>query len=129
MLHHLRCPSCFHALDLPHEAEQPGRTLTCPSCGWEARMWQWVSESREPDHRRKPAMTPIDQMELDSLLLRSLDRRTHENIQFLSEEDSFPEVNELEPDRRHQPFLIARWEVHDLSLLMDFTGNIDAPLP
>lgn len=116
MLHHLRCPSCFHDLDLPIETEQPGRLLTCLTCGWEARMW------------RKPAMSPIDQMELDSLFLRSLDRRTHENIQLLSEEDSFPEVNELEPDRRHQPFLIARWEVHDLALLMDLTGNLDAPL-
>ena len=117
MLHHLRCPSCFHDLDLPIEAEQPGRLLTCPSCGWNARMWE------------KPAMTPIDQMELDSLLLRSLDRRTHENIQFLSEEDVFHKVNEFRNDKRRQPFLTALWEVHDLALLMDFTGNIDAPLP
>lgn len=74
-------------------------------------------------------MSPIDQMELDSILLRSLDRRTHENIQLLSEADSFPEVNEFETGRRYQSFLIARWEAHDLALLMDFTGNRDAPLP
>ena len=92
-------------------------------------MWPLVSESRKPDYRRKHTMSPIDQMELDSLLLRSLDHYMHTHMQTLSEEDSFPEINEFETDRRHQPFLIARWEVHDLSLLMDFTGNIDAPLP
>lgn len=80
MLHHLRCPSCFHDLDLPRESEQPGRLLTCPTCGWEARMWQWVSESRKPG-------------------------------------------------KWTTPFLIARLKVHELALLMDFTGNLDAPLP
>lgn len=129
MLHHLRCPSCFHDLDLPREAEQPGRLLTCPSCGWKARMWQWVSESRKPGNRKKSTMSPISQMELDSILLRSLDRRMNENIQLLSEEDSLPEVNEINADKRTNPFLIGRWEVHDLALLLDFTGNLDAPLP
>ena len=37
MLHHLRCPSCFHDLDLPREAEQPGRLLTCYACGISTR--------------------------------------------------------------------------------------------
>lgn len=74
-------------------------------------------------------MMPINQMELDSILLRSLDRRMNENIQLLSEEDSLPECNEVEADKRTKPFLMARWEVHDLALLMDLTGNRDAPLP
>lgn len=74
-------------------------------------------------------MMPINQMELDSLLLRSLDRRMNENIKLLSEEDSIPEINEIGIDKRTIPVLIASWEVHDLALLMDFTGNLDAPLP
>lgn len=129
MLHRLRCHSCMNNLTLAKEAEQPGRLLTCLTCGWEARMWQWVSESRKPENRRKFDMMPINQIEHDFLLLRSLDRRMNENIQLLSEEDSFPEVNEIEVDKRTNTFLIARWEVHDLALLMDLTGNRDAPLP
>ena len=38
MLHHLRCPLA-HRLDLPHEAEQPGRLLTCLTCGWSVNMF------------------------------------------------------------------------------------------
>lgn len=77
----------------------------------------------------KPAMSPIDQMKIDSLLRRALGQRMRRNILRLSEEDSVAEVIEIEPDKWATQFLIARWEVHDLSLLMDFTGNIDAPLP
>lgn len=74
-------------------------------------------------------MAPIDKLELNSLFMRSLDGKMRMNIQIISEEDSFPEVHEFDTDKRHQPFLTSRWEVHDLALLMGFTGNLDAPVP
>lgn len=76
----------------------------------------------------KPAMSPIDQMKIDSLLRRALGQRMRRNILRLSEEDSVAEVIEIEPDKWATQFLIARLKVHDLALLMDFTGNLDAPL-
>lgn len=77
----------------------------------------------------KPAMSPIDQMELNSLLLRSLDSRTHENIRLLYEHYATPEIIELGYSLWKTSLLISRLEVHDLALLMDLTGNLDAPLP
>lgn len=86
-------------------------------------MWQWVAESR------KSIMLPISKTELSYMLNRSLDIVMNENIQIISEHDSFSDVNEFSSDLYFDEFLSSRWEVHDLILLMDFTGNLDAPLP
>jgi len=48
MLHHLRCPSCFHDLDLPREAEQPGRLLTPFWCAASPGLQAGVIDNREP---------------------------------------------------------------------------------
>lgn len=129
MLHHLRCPSCFHDLDLPHEAEQPGRLLTCPSCGWEARMWQWVSESRNNENRIKMTMKQIQKNEIYPILQRSVGDQMCFIIQILSGERSSIDTEEYDITSMHDAYLDALWEIYDLSLFLDFTGNLDAPLP
>lgn len=117
MLHHLRCPSCFHSLDLPHEAEQPGRLLTCYACGWSVNMFGKID------------MLQIPQSEIDQLLWRSLGRKMEDSIQILAEHRAFQDISEFREELQQVPFLLSRMEVHDLALLMDFTGNLDAPLP
>jgi hypothetical protein len=92
-------------------------------------MWPLVSESRKPDYRRNPAMMQIQQNEIESLFIRSMDRKMHDLILMLSEEESRDEIYTHDPDAFFDSYLDAIWEVHDLSLLMDFTGNLDAPLP
>lgn len=134
MLHHLRCPSCFHDLDLPIESEQPGRLLTpfwcaaspglqagedvkCYACGWSVNMFGKID------------MLQIPQSEIDQLLWRSLGRKMEDSIQILAEHRAFQDISEFREELQQVPFLLSRMEVHDLALLMDFTGNIDAPLP
>lgn len=74
-------------------------------------------------------MLQIPQSEIDQLLWRSLGRKMEDSIQILAEHRAFQDISEFREELQQVPFLLSRMEVHDLALLMDFTGNIDAPLP
>jgi hypothetical protein len=73
-------------------------------------------------------MLQIPQSEIDQLLWRSLGRKMEDSIQILAEHRAFQDISEFREELQQVPFLLSRMEVHDLALLMDFTGNIDAPL-
>ena len=55
--------------------------------------------------------------------------KMEDSIQILAEHRAFQDISNSERRITAVPFLLSRMEVHDLALLMDFTGNIDAPLP
>jgi len=74
-------------------------------------------------------MLQIPQSEIDQLLWRSLGRKMEDSIQILAEHRAFQDISEFREELQQVPFLLSRMEVHDLALLMDFTGKIDAPLP
>lgn len=77
----------------------------------------------------KRDMSLIHQEEIDQLLWRSLGRKMEDSVQVLAEHRAFQDISEFREELQQVPFLLSRMEVHDLALLMDFTGNIDAPLP
>jgi len=76
----------------------------------------------------KTDMPQITQSEIDQLLWRSLGRKMEDSVQILAEQRAFQDISEFREELWKVPFLLARMEIHDLSLLMDFTGNLDAPL-
>lgn len=122
MLHHLRCPSCFHDLELPRESEQPGRLLTCPSCGWEARMWQWTSESlkkRTGEFRVNFSLFNDDFVSLISIT----------NLAVLSAQDTLYGIHPRTRTAIIDSFLIAYFAFQAIDLYLDMTGNLDAPMP
>lgn len=92
-------------------------------------MWQWVSESSKTENRIKMAMKQIQKNEIYPILQRSVDEQMCLIIQILSGERSSIDTEEYDISSIHDAYLDALWEIYDLSLFLDFTGNIDAPLP
>ena len=96
---------------------QAGEDVKCHTCGWSVNMFMKID------------MRQIPKLEIDQLLWRSLGRKMEDSVQMLAEHRAFQDISEFREELQQVPFLLSRMEVHDLSLLMDLTGNIDAPLP
>lgn len=92
-------------------------------------MWQWVSESRNNENRIKMTMKQIQKNEIYPILQRSVGDQMCFIIQILSGERSSIDTEEYDITSMHDAYLDALWEIYDLSLFLDFTGNLDAPLP
>lgn len=62
--------------------------------------------------------------DFNSILRRTLGKKLLDAVQFLSELDTDALFNKESP----KYFLESQWEIRDFELLLDFTGNLDAPL-
>lgn len=70
----------------------------------------------------------MNDIEAKGLLIKSLDREMHMLIEFLSEGDVASRFSVKSMDFLPKSFLEAQWENRDFELLLDLTGNLDAPL-
>jgi hypothetical protein len=65
----------------------------------------------------------MNSTESQAVLLRSLPNKLLSCIQLLSEHD----IDIYASDAVLKPFLESQWEIRDFELLLDLTGNLDAP--
>ena len=65
----------------------------------------------------------MDYIESQEILCRALGNELLSYIQQLSESD----IDALIGDSVFQSFLESNWEIRDFELLLDLTGNLDAP--
>jgi hypothetical protein len=70
----------------------------------------------------------MNTIESESLLIRSLDYEGLGLIQLVSEADIATKLSVASIDYLPKSFLESQWEVRDFELLMNLTGNLDAPL-
>ena len=70
----------------------------------------------------------MNTLDVGSILIKSLSREGYGIIQLLSEDDVSFRLGAISADTLPKNFLEAHWEIRDFELLLDITGNLDAPL-